>query len=159
MGVAYLCLFLGQAAVAVVRAYGRMEVEAGLIALYSLTFLLWVLLAPHTPLALAWGWVATYAIYTTAGLTVIYWRFLRPAWGVDTSLIREIGHIALPLGLAALLMLVYTRLPIYALTALSTPQQVGLFNAAFGLVRNLQVIAFTLNGALAPVFVQLAASD
>jgi O-antigen/teichoic acid export membrane protein len=159
MGLAYLCSFLAQAAIAVVRAYGRMEIEAGLTALYSLVFLAWVLLAPHTPLSFAWGWVISYALYAAIGLGIVFWRFFRPAWRLDALLMRQLWRVSLPLGLAALLMLIYTRLPIYALTLLSTPGQVGLFNAAFGLVRNLQIIAITLNGALGPVFVQLAASD
>jgi O-antigen/teichoic acid export membrane protein len=159
MGLAYLWSFLGQTAVAVVRARGRMEVEAGLTALYSAVFATWVLLVPHSPIAFAWGWVVAYTLYAVVGLSVVCWRFVRPVWNLDSVLVRQIWWVGLPLGLAALLLLIYTRLPIYMLTALSSPSQVGLFNAAFGLVRNLQVVAFTLSGALSPVFVQLATSD
>ena len=159
MGAAYLCSFLGQTAIGVVRARGRMEVEAGLTVLYSALFAAWVLLAPRSPLMFAWGWVAAYAVFAFAGLGVVFWRFVRPVWNLDRAAMRRIWSVGLPLGLAALLLLVYTRLPIYVLTAFSSPSQVGIFNAAFGLVRNLQVVAFTFSGALGPVFVGLAAED
>lgn len=159
MGLAYLCSFVGQTAVGVARARGRMEVEASLLVLYSSVFCAWALLGPRSPLSFAWGWAAAYALFALAGMAVVSRYFVRPAWALHAAEARRIWRVGLPLGLAALLLLVYTRLPIYVLTVFSSPSQVGIFNAAFGLVRNLQVIAFTFSGALSPVFVQLAASD
>jgi O-antigen/teichoic acid export membrane protein len=103
--------------------------------------------------------VAAYALFAIAGLGIVFRYFVRPAWALDGALARRIWSVGMPLGLAALLLLVYTRLPIYMLTAFSSPSQIGIFNAAYGLVRNLQIVAFTLSGALSPVFVQLATSD
>lgn len=159
MGLAYVISFVGQTAVGVARAHGRMEVEAGLLVLYSTVFCAWVLLAPRSPLVFAWGWVAAYTLFAVIGMVLIFRYFVRPAWKLNGALVRRIWRVGLPLGLAGLLLLIYTRLPIYMLTVFSSPSQVGIFNAAFGLVRNLQIVAFTFSGALSPVFVQLAATD
>lgn len=159
MGGAYVLSFLGQTALGVVRALGRMEIEAGLTVVYSGVFAVWVVVVPRSPLLFAWGWVVAYAAFALVGLGVVFGLFVRPIWVFDGVLARQIWRVGLPLGLSALLLLVYTRLPIYMLTLLSSARQVGVFNAAFGLVRNLQVLAVTLSAALGPVLVRLAAED
>jgi O-antigen/teichoic acid export membrane protein len=161
MGIAYLCAVVaGQTALSAARARGRMEVDAALTAGYSTVFAVCVaFIAPDTPSGVAWSWLVAYGAFAAAGLMILFRWYPQPIWQLDPAVVRSIWRVGLPLGFAALLLIVYTRLPIYLLTAFSAPEQIGLFNAAFGLPRNLQAIAMTLSAALGPIFVRLAADD
>ncbi len=156
---AYLFSLLLQTVFAVARARGRMELESALVMLQGAIFLLWVLGAPKTPLSFGYGWLAAYSASAAVGMAVVTKKLVRPSWVLSWGLARQLWAVGLPLMFAAVLIQLYGRVGVYLLTALSTPHEAGLFGAAQGLTRNLQLIAFTLSAAAGPVFAQLAIED
>lgn len=156
---AYLASLLVQTVFGVARAFGRMEIESALTVGQSAIFLAWVLLATPTPVSYAWGWFCAYLTSALIGMAVVTRWLIRPRLFLTAGLVRQIWAVGLPLMVSAVLLLLYARLPIYLLTVFSTPREVGLFNAANGLLRNLQMLAFTLSAAAGPALARLSVDD
>lgn len=159
MGLAYMLSYIGQTAFGILRARSQMGWEAALVAAQSAIFVIWAWINPEDPIWLAWGWVAAYGAGALIAPLAVVRGHVQPIWGLSRARARQIWRVGIPLYLSALLLLLYGRAPVYLLTARSSEVEVGTFNAAFGLTRNLQFIAQTLAAALGPALIQLAQTD
>ena len=134
------------------RAYERMEFEAGLALLQPAVYLLLVYVT--RPLIGPWDGVLVFGTcfltsYVLAvGLGYIWSRHLvRPEWKPDPALLKYLIRETTPLLTALVLMGLYSRLGVLMLEAFSTPDEVGLFGAAFRLSFTIVMVPMVISGA------------
>jgi O-antigen/teichoic acid export membrane protein len=157
--VANLVYFYGLTAIGVFRAFERMEYESVVLVLQGCVLLFVVLAAIYfeaSVLALLGAVLVSYAVMTAAGWLLVGKRFVRPEFHIDPASWRFLFREAVPVGVSALLFVSYSRIGTVALELSQTSTEVGLFNAAFSLTRNLGVIPVAFSGAILPTFAQLA---
>jgi O-antigen/teichoic acid export membrane protein len=156
---ANLVYFFGLTAIGVFRAFERMEYESAVLILQGCVLLLVVLAAVYfgaSVLALLGAVLISYAVMTAAGWFLVGKRFTKPEFHIDPARWRFLFREAVPVGVSALLFVSYSRIGTIALELSRTSTEVGLFNAAFSLTRNLGVIPVAFSGAILPTFAQLA---
>lgn len=154
--------FYGSIAIGVFRAFERMAYEGLLLALQGALFLLLVLAAIFVEagvLVLLGAFLVSYVIPTLLGFVLVGRRFVRLDLRLDLSLCRVLLREAAPIGLSLFLAMAYNRLGTIALEVFQGSADVGLFNAAFKLTRNLNLIPLVLAGAVLPAFSRLAVSE
>jgi O-antigen/teichoic acid export membrane protein len=149
----------GLTAIGVFRAFERMEYESVVLILQGCVLLAVVLAAVYleaSVLALLGAVLVSYLAMTAAGWLLVGKRFVRPEFRIDAASWRFLFREAVPVGVSALLFVSYSRIGTIALELSQTSTEVGLFNAAFSLTRNLGVIPVAFSGAILPTFAQLA---
>jgi O-antigen/teichoic acid export membrane protein len=149
----------GVVAIGVFRAFERMAYESVVLVLQGCVLLVVVLAAVHfegSVLVLLGAVLVSYAAMTAAGWLLVRHRFVRPEFHIDPGIWRFLFREAVPVGISALLFVSYSRIGTIVLELSQTSGEVGLFNAAFSLTRNLGVIPIAFSGAILPTFAQLA---
>jgi O-antigen/teichoic acid export membrane protein len=101
----------------------------------------------------------SYLAMASAGWLLVSKRFVRPRLRIDPAFWRSLLREALPVGVAAFLFLLYTRLGTIVLEVLRSSSEVGLYNAALSLPQNLGVIAVAFSGAVLPTISRFSTSD
>ncbi|MFC2015647.1 flippase [Chloroflexota bacterium] len=156
---ANLIYFYGMSAIGVFRAFERMENEWVVLVLQGLSLLLLVLAAIFLDaglLVILGAVLASYSLMTAAAWFLVGNRFVRPQLRFDASLCNYLAREAAPVGISLVLFMSYNRIGTIALEVLRDSSQVGLYNAAFSLTRNLAVVPMAFAGAILPTLSQLA---
>jgi O-antigen/teichoic acid export membrane protein len=149
----------GVVAIGVFRAFERMAYELVVLVLQGCVLLVLVLLAIYleaSVLVLLGVVLVAYAVMVIAGWLLVRSRFTRPDFHVNPQSWRSLFREAVPVGISAFLFVSYSRIGTVALELSKTSADVGLFNAAFSLTRNLGVVPIAFSGAILPTFSQLA---
>ena len=165
LGAANLLFMWGNLAIAVFRAYERMELEGMVVAVQGLTLLTFVLLV-----TVVWrgaldldtvviGPVWASAVMVIIGLGVSIRWLVKPRFVMEPAMLKQLIREGLPILTAFLLMRGYRSASVVALQRTSSAAEVGTFNAAYRLVDSLGLVPIVAGAALLPALSRVATTS
>lgn len=150
------------AAVWAARARERLDHEAVLLLVSQSAWLLGLALAVWlgAPLAVLLASAAgAFVLRTLVGALWVARSGVRPRFAPRLSRLLALAAEGWPVGLSLLVVVLYGRIGVFALKALSTAADVACFNVAYMLSQPLGFMASALSMAAFPAFARLGASD
>jgi PST family polysaccharide transporter len=153
---------------AFVETHFRAQMSMGLPALAKIcakaTFFLVVFVALRT-IAVEWRLLAAIAATTlpdllaVAWVTFWMWHRVRPSLAFGWHAWRSLLHESWPFALSSICIMIYVRMDVVLLSQMSTPEAVGNYAAAYGLVEVWSGTATALGISLLPILSRSAGKD
>lgn len=155
-----LTFLLSQSLSAFVETYFRAQMAMGLPALAKIgakaTFFLVVFVALRT-IEIEWRLLFAIAATTLPDLLAVayvtfwMWHRVRPSLAFGWVAWRSLLHESWPFALSSICVMIYVRMDVVLLSRLSTPEAVGNYAAAYGLVEVWSGTATALGVSLLPI--------
>ncbi len=162
LGLGNLLLMWGNFTIAIFRAYEKMIYEGILVALQGLSilafmvFVVYVWRSANNLNVIMIGPVLASGLMVVIGHTIAFGRVVKPHLRVDWALMKLLLKEGAPILIALFLVRAYRTTSIIALEHMRSTVELGLFNVAFRLTDNLQVIPVVVCAALLPTFSRYA---
>ena len=151
--------FSQDAAVWTFRARERLDLESVLLLVSQLAWLAGIVtalsLGGSLPFLLGSA-VTAFVLRTLVGATMLARLGLRPRFEFDAGRLRRLVAEGWPIGLALVLVVVYGRVGVFVLKALSTHVDVACFNVSYLLSQPFGFLASALSMAAFPAFARRA---
>ena len=147
--------FSQDAAVWAFRAHERLDLESVLLLVSQFAWLAGIALGVQwdAPLYVLLGSAAmAFLLRTVVGMMMLVRLRMSPRFEWDRSRLAALVAEGWPVGLSLLLVVVYGRVGVFALKALSSPADVACFNVAYLLSQPFGFVASALSMAAFPAF-------
>ena len=151
--------FSQDAAVWTFRARERLDLEAVLLLVSQFAWLAGIGVALAFGGSLAWllgSAVVAFLLRTLTGAAMLARMGLRPRFAFDGARLRALVAEGWPVGVSLLLVVLYGRVGVFLLKAVSTPAEVACFNVAYLLSQPFGFLASALSMAAFPAFARRA---
>ncbi|HXJ68531.1 MAG TPA: oligosaccharide flippase family protein [Verrucomicrobiae bacterium] len=151
--------FSTDSAVWTFRARERLDLESVLLLVSQLAWLAGIVVALSLGGSLPYllgSAVVAYVLRTIVGATMLVRMGLRPRFELDAGRVRRLVAEGWPIGLALVLVVVYGRVGVFVLKALSTRVDVACFNVSYLLSQPFGFLASALSMAAFPAFARRA---
>jgi O-antigen/teichoic acid export membrane protein len=131
---------------------------ASIFSAVYLVVMLWAVFLEKSLGAVVTAYLAANTIYTLI-LVKMAATIIRPRMGWDSSVIKDMLKLSIPMGIASVYTIVNSKADIFLLAYLKSDAAVGLYNAAYRFLDLAAVFIATMTMPLIPMFARWYAAD